>query len=91
MNKNQILRYFVYLIFCALIIIVGVALTYYLHTIDDNKIDWKFDSEEFSEESEDCFEMENGSFIGGLFFKFIAAFIAGSILSDRYFIKIGTI
>ena len=91
MNKNQILRCFVYLIFCALIIIIGVALTYYLYTIDDMKYDWKFEEEEFTENSEDCFETENGSFIGGLFFKFSAAFIAGRILSDKYFIKIGTI
>ena len=82
MNKNQILRYFVYLIFCPLITIVGVALTYYVHTIDDTKIDWKFDSEEFLEESEDCFEMENGSFIGGLFMAICSPLVG--LLADRF-------
>jgi hypothetical protein len=119
MNKNKILRYFIYLIFCALIIIIGVALTFYLNTIDDidnnndnvydnDKINWKFGLNE-NANSYDCydkdndnynyydneydFDYDNGSFIciGELFLKFFIAFLAGSIFSDKYFIKIGTI
>lgn len=93
-NKNQYIRHFIYITFCTLIVIVGMALTYYLFTNEDFKFENKVDSDQiiFGDESiDDCSDDEASFYFGSLFFKFSAAFIAGSIMSDKFFIKLGAI
>ena len=94
-NKNQYIRNFIYITFCTLIIIVGSALTFYLYSNDDSKYyDQKGETRHvnyYDENNEECTDDENGYFLGSMFFKFSAAFIAGSILSDKFFIKLGII
>jgi len=81
--------------FCSLIVIVGGALTFYLYANDDYKyFEPKGDAEfvnYYDENNEECSDDENSYLFGSLFFKFSAAFIAGSILSDKFFIKLGVI
>lgn len=94
-NKNQFIRNFIYITFCTLIIIVGGALTFYLYANDEYKYSDSKGEEElinyYEDNGEECQDDENGYFFGSLFFKFSAAFIAGSILSDKFFIKLGVI
>lgn len=94
-NKNQFIRNFIYITFCTLIIIVGGALTFYLYANDDFKFyESKSETEllnYYDENGEECSEDEYSYLFGSLFFKFSAAFIAGSILSDKFFIKLGVI
>ena len=94
-NKNQYIRNFIYITFCTLIIIVGGALTFYLYANEDYKsFDSKGEAHQlnyYDENNEECSEEENSYLFGSLFFKFSAAFIAGSILSDKFFIKLGVI
>jgi hypothetical protein len=49
MKKNKILRYFVYLIFCALILIMGVTLNFYINTIDEFDLENEVDVDNYND------------------------------------------
>lgn len=93
LNKNQFIRNFIYITFCILIIVVGAALTYYLFSNDEINFESKTEKEFFdSYNDEDDGECEDKSlYFGNLFFKFSSAFFVGSMLSDKFFIKLGVI
>ena len=94
LNKNKIVRNVIFLLFCVLILIVSSALTYYVAFYDESnfKID-EISSGSTTENYEeyDCEDDDYTDLIGGLFYKFSAAFIAGSLLSDKVFLKLGLI
>lgn len=96
LNKNKLVRNIVYILFCLLILIVGTALTYYISVFDESNF------ESISEVVENNYELnssdlncdeddESGYIFGSLFYKFSAAFFAGSFLSDKVFLKLGVI
>ena len=91
LNKNKIVRNVIFLLFCILILIVSSALTYYVAFFDETN--FKIDASQINEnyENYDCEDDDYTDLIGGLFYKFSAAFIAGSLLSDKVFLKLGLI
>ena len=93
LNKNKIVRNVIFLLFCILILIVSSALTYYVAFFDETnfKIDENFSSLPNENYDYDCEDDGYTDLIGGLFYKFSAAFIAGSLLSDKVFLKLGLI
>ena len=94
LNKNKIVRNVVFLLFCVLILIVSSALTYYVAFYDESnfKIDEIASTQNGANfEDHDCEDDDYTDLIGSLFYKFSAAFLAGSLLSDKVFLKLGII
>lgn len=95
LNKNKIVRNLTYILFCTLILIVGTALTYYIGFYDENIIDNQKEISINSNQAEldeiNCDEDDTGFVFGSLFYKFSTAFLAGSLLSDKVFLKLGVI
>lgn len=93
-NKNKVVRNLIYILFCLLILIVGTALTYYIGFYDENIVDQKEMLNNPTEAGLDdinCDEDDGGFVFGSLFYKFSTAFLAGSLLSDKVFLKLGVI
>ncbi len=84
------IRNFVFAIFCFLILVVTLALTYYITFYDETK-HIKAKNEDNGDEDVSCSSIQHNFFIGTFFFKIISAFFAGGMLSDRLFIKLGVI
>lgn len=94
LNKNKVVRNLIYVLFCILIMIVGTALTYYIGFYDENIIENEkdsYNSNEVNLEDINCDEIDEGFVFGSLFYKFSTAFLAGSLLSDKVFLKLGVI
>ena len=95
LNKNKIVRNVVFLLFCVLILIVSSALTYYVAFYDESnfKIDEITSAQSDANfEDYDCEDDDDYTdLIGSLFYKFSAAFLAGCLLSDKAFLKLGII
>ena len=95
LNKNKLVRNLTYVLFCILILIVGTALTYYIGFYEENIMDNQKEISKNSNEPEsdeiNCDEDDTGFIFGSLFYKFSTAFLAGSLLSDKVFLKLGVI
>ena len=94
LNKNKTVRNLIYVLFCILVLIVGTALTYYIGFYDENIIDNQkkiFNQNEADLDHINCDEVDEGFIFGSLFYKFSTAFLAGSLLSDKVFLKLGII
>jgi uncharacterized membrane protein SpoIIM required for sporulation len=94
LNKNKIVRNLIYVLFCILVLIVGTALTYYIGFYDENIKDNQkkiFNQNEADLDYINCDEADEGFVFGSLFYKFSTAFLAGSLLSDKVFLKLGVI
>lgn len=94
-NKNKVVRNLIYILFCTLVLIVGTALTYYIGFYDENIMDNQkemFKNPNGAELDDiDCDSEDAGFIFGSLFYKFSTAFLAGSLLSDKVFLKLGVI
>ncbi len=94
-NKNKVVRNITFILFCILVLIVGTALTYYIGFYEENFINDKTESLKNSNEVElddiNCDEEDTGFVFGSLFYKFSTAFLAGSLLSDKVFLKLGVL
>merc|ERR1712151_1039521 len=94
LNKNKILRNFIFCLFIILIMIISTVLTYYI-TFSDEAFLQK-EENPFSKPIEDLDEFEceedyYSDLLGSLFWKFLTAFLAGSFLSDKLFLNLGVI
>lgn len=99
MNKTKFIRNLIYAIFSLLILLTGSMLTYYIMAPDDffteiinNEKQRLISSNAFIEnlDSLDC-PKEEAYIFDSLLFKFSAAFLMGTILSDNIFIRLGII
>ena len=79
---------------------VGTALTYYVGFYDENIKDNNLNINEISQKLSEVFEdspqtceneVETSILFGSVFYKFAMAFFAGSLLSDKVFLKFGVI
>jgi len=93
LNKNKVVRNSIYILFCLLVLIVGSALTYYIGFFDENIFEKKFEilgnQNEADIDELNCDEDDGGFIFGNLIYKFATAFLAGSLLSDKVFLKLG--
>jgi len=93
-NKNKYIRNFIYFTYCILLVIVGTVLSFFLNFYDENKFEFISELESdlrISENIDECSDNKSFDYLVILLFKFSTVFIAGAILSDKFFIKLGII
>jgi hypothetical protein len=84
-SKKQIVRNYIFGLFCALILILSVTLTYYVAFYDEEKAAKVV----IEKQDEGCGNSSSTYFINSFIFKIMGAFFAGGMLSDGLFIKLG--
>jgi len=97
-NKKQIVRNFIFSLFCVLILVLSFTLTYYVTFYNEEKvIDLAKNKNIQNLNQNEDLQLCDGSninytyFINSFLFKLMGAFFAGGILSDGMFIKMGII
>jgi hypothetical protein len=83
-NKDAV-RKLIFGLFCSLIFLISIALTYHISILEGKDITHLTTP---IKEENDCGNGQN-FFVGSFYFKIMAAFFAGGMLSDRLFIRIG--
>lgn len=81
-NHKKIIRNYIFAAFCILILFISLVLTYYVSYYDLSKL-------KIEDKSEEC-PIEATSIIGSMIIKISIAFLAGGIISDQLWVKIGT-
>lgn len=96
MNKTKFLRNLIYIVFSLLMILMGTMMTYYLTTPDEFYSELiKSNKSSLSKlndlESLECPIDESNYIFDSLLFKFSAAFLMGTLISDNVFLRLGII
>ncbi len=86
-NKKQIVRNFIFGFFCALILLVTFSLTYYItfYEKEQPKVHTTYENGYESK----CEHNRGDYFINSIYFKLMAAFFAGGIISEGLWLKVG--
>ena len=84
-TNKQLIRNFIFGVFCILILAISLVLTYYITFYDE-----KTEQHSFQKEDEQC-EKPDTIPITNFLFKIVCAFFAGGLVSDKLFLKIGII
>lgn len=88
-TDKQLVRNAAFGVFCAMILFISCSLTYYVSFYDEEK--HIVANLEIKQDENDICGNQPNFIIGTFFFKIMAAFFAGGVLSDRLFIKMGII
>lgn len=84
-TNKQTVRKFVFYVFCVLILMMSITLTYYM-TFYEKEYNIKVEMNK-NESFDIC--QENNSIFNHVYTKIVLAFFAGGIVSDRIFLKLG--
>lgn len=100
MNKTKLMRNLIYIVFSLLILVIGSMMTYYLITPDDvfteiikneNQKLLSSNAQIKSFDNLDCPIDDTVFIFDSLLFKFSAAFLMGTMISDNLFLRLGII
>ncbi len=88
-NNKQIVRNFIFAFFCALILLITFSLTYYVSYYEQEQPRLENKLENEKSENPICESNRGGYFINSIYFKLMAAFFAGGVISEGLWLKIG--